>query len=245
MQNGDNRKKQTVNSKKTISMNKFAIYIISICWIVNYSLPSYAQSECQDSIFWPNYETAVKTGDYIQIGDTLLGQRFTYIGDSLAAVLINDNESEIRSISIRNYNSIRSPVLDIQYDINDKLKNIHILLDPQTMEITTYDFHPNGMISSILTFKGKNRNGKYISFYDNGIIENFGNFHTGAEEGLWLEYHKNGVNKNEGCYKLGYDEEEGYYFSDKDGYWNEYDENEKLIKKILYKNGVIIQEESW
>lgn len=224
-------------------MYKFVIYIISFCWAVNHSFFAYAQSECQDTIFWPNFETAVKTGDYIQVGDTLLGQRFTYIGDSLAAVLINDNESDIRSISIRNYNSIRSPLLDIQYGINDKLKNIHILLDSQTMEITTYDFHSNGMISSILTFRQKRRNGKYLSFYDNGVVNSFGNFCNGAEEGLWVEYHNNGVKKSEGCFKLGYDEKEGFYFSDKDGYWYEYDENEKLIKKTLYKEGVIIQEE--
>lgn len=228
-------------------MYKFAIYTISFYWAVNYSFFTYAQGECKDSIFLQNFETSFKTGDYIQVGDTLLDHRLTYIGDSLAVVLFNGMESEAKNISVTNNidksGFIKSSVLYIQYDINDKLKYMHVLLNPKTMESVVYHFHSNGMISSILPFRQKHRNGKYISFYDNGIVESFGNYFNGTEEGLWVEYHNNGVKKSEGCFKLGYDEKEGFYFSDMDGYWYEYDENEKLIKKTLYKKGVIIQEE--
>lgn len=228
-------------------MYKFVIYTISFYWAVNYSFFTCAQIGCQDTIFWPTFGTSFKTGDFYQEIDTLFNRRSTYIGDSLAVVLYNDKENGLRNIVIGNNNTdkssfLKSTVLSMKYDTNGKLIDLIILSNPQTNEITNYGFHSNGMISSILTFKEKRRNGKYISFYDNGIIESFGNFFNGAEEGLWVEYHSNGAKKSEGCFKLGYDEEEGFYFSDMDGYWYEYDENEKLIKKTLYKKGVIIQE---
>ena len=230
-------------------MKKFLPYVVSLCLAVIYNFRTNAQIDCRDTIFWQNFGTSFKTGDYYQEIDTLFNRRYTYIGDSLAVVLLNDKGT--KSILIENINTntdksffLKSIVLYIKYDINGKLIDLTTQSNPQTNEITNYDFHSNGMLSSILPFKGKHRNGKYISFYDNGIVKSFGNFYNGAEEGLWVEYHSNGAKKSEGCFKLGYDEKEGFYFSDMDGYWYQYDENEKLIKKTLYKKGVIIKEEN-
>lgn len=98
--------------------------------------------------------------------------------------------------------------------------------------------------------------GEYIDKYPNGIIKFKGQFRFGERHGHWMSFFPNGDMWSEMHYDKGLREgpnkvmrENGHVFyagffkADKqDSIWDYYDEQGKIVKKVIYKQDRVVKE---
>jgi antitoxin component YwqK of YwqJK toxin-antitoxin module len=84
--------------------------------------------------------------------------------------------------------------------------------------------------------------GKYIQFYPNQNLETYGNYNNGGRVGIWKEFYYNNQLKSVGNYNGKFMKDDNHnvlYF--KDGEWLYFSEFGKLLKKEIYKDGILVK----
>lgn len=100
------------------------------------------------------------------------------------------------------------------------------------------EYYENGKPKSIQTYKMGDKDGLHEFFNDNGFKYSSINYRFDKKHGSFVEYYddgKEGKLKNKGSYNMG----------EADGEFLQYNENGKLYRKALYKNGTMISEEHY
>jgi antitoxin component YwqK of YwqJK toxin-antitoxin module len=119
--------------------------------------------------------------------------------------------------------------------------------------------HPNGKPAIVNYYESNDSQKipvKQIKYYSNGRVEVEGAFSDGKRTGKWVYWHPNGIKWSEGSFKNG--ESHGkftvwfntgkiniqseYVDGKPHGEWKFYNENEKLIKTVIFEMGAKMEE---
>lgn len=123
-------------------------------------------------------------------------------------------------------------ITEAQKNINENIiKMIYIVNDIDT-DSGLMETYINGKLSAIMSMKNSLPNGEAKMFYPSGKLLSISTFKNGKMEGVIKMYYENG--------KIG------AIYNIKDNVQNgeaiEYDEDGNIVKKLLYKNGKIINQ---
>ena len=88
-------------------------------------------------------------------------------------------------------------------------------------------YHPEGMLSSEMTYRNGELNGRYLLLSEQGRIEEEGAFKNNELDGSWKQYYDTGSVKLEGVYRIG----------KRNGSFRLYFPNGMLQEEETYANG--------
>ena len=103
--------------------------------------------------------------------------------------------------------------------------------DQDSNVVKSIEYYKNGQKKMEGSYKDSLRTGEWLCWYENGKLWSRGTFIKGKSEGRFLSYNEDGSLFQESMYKEG----------KPDGKWCYY-KDEKRIKEVYYKNGIIINE---
>jgi antitoxin component YwqK of YwqJK toxin-antitoxin module len=94
-------------------------------------------------------------------------------------------------------------------------------------------YYPSGQVMEVVHYKDDQKEGPWIQYFSDGSMKAEGTYINGELEGLFVLKHMNGNVEVSGTYRKG----------KKEDTWVHLNEIGELIKKEVYKNGVLIKSE--
>jgi antitoxin component YwqK of YwqJK toxin-antitoxin module len=124
-----------------------------------------------------------------------------------------------------------------------------------TLHGTRTTYTNNGRVKTLENFTGGKPDGSYKSYYDDQVLQEESTYKMGVRDGVSHWYFKNGKPSAEYHYTNGrlngsvmefedngmLKSEGQYTNNEEDGEWKIY-ENGELVKRIIYRNGIVIKE---
>ncbi len=120
-------------------------------------------------------------------------------------------------------------------------------------------YFPDGSIYTVTTYINGDKEGNYKIYFKNGVLETDGNLLNGKDHGIYRQYYGNGQLRYDYTYNNG--NKTGYwrgYYIDGTRYTERYfennelngkvlvwDEQGKLAKEYLYRNGTLIESKQY
>ena len=92
-------------------------------------------------------------------------------------------------------------------------------------------YHENGQKNSSENYQDDILHGDWYTYFENGQTKYKGKYVDGEKDGEWIVYYESGGKKIEEIYKDGL----------RDGKWIEYSGDRQEIKKITYRDGLLIK----
>lgn len=174
-------------------------------------------SSCEDKIILSYYETGEKYEEY------------QYIADSVKHGLYRRYSQDGRLLESANYVNGKLEGERIIYNFASGVKEISEIYKNDLLDGRHIVFHPNGEMQSLGVYKNNVLSGTVRFFDTSGMLENKFQYVNNFEVLPFKEYHENGTVKWEGTKR--HDHFWGLKYDY--GLLKEYDEDGKLIRKIM------------